>query len=109
MRDARICASTATFEREEAWRVWRCMGRTCSGDSAVAREEASLASCLHPDLPYIGAEVVWAAREEMARTVDDALSRRTRALLLNARAAVEIAPAVARIMDGRVGTRAGLD
>ena len=34
---------------------------------------------LHPDLPYIAAEVVWAAREEMARTVDDVLARRTRA------------------------------
>ncbi len=28
-------------------------------------------------LPYTGAEVVYAAREEMARTLDDVLSRRT--------------------------------
>ena len=29
-------------------------------------------------LPYTGAQVVWAAREEMARTVEDVLARRTR-------------------------------
>jgi glycerol-3-phosphate dehydrogenase len=46
----------------------------------------------------MAAEVVWAARHEMARTVDDALSRRTRALLLNARAAVEAAAAVASLL-----------
>ena len=44
------------------------------------------------DLPYTGAEVVWAARHEMARTVEDVLARRTRALFLNARAAEAMAP-----------------
>jgi len=53
---------------------------------------------LHPRLPYIGAEIVWGARNEMARTVDDALSRRTRGLILDARAAIEIAGTVARLM-----------
>jgi glycerol-3-phosphate dehydrogenase len=53
---------------------------------------------LHPELPYFAAEVVWAVREEMARTVEDVLSRRTRALLLNARASMEIAPKVAHLM-----------
>ena len=45
------------------------------------------ANSLHPELPYIAAEVVWAARMEMARSVEDVLARRTRALFLNARAA----------------------
>jgi glycerol-3-phosphate dehydrogenase len=49
-------------------------------------------------LPYIKAEIVWAARHEMSRTIDDALARRTRALLLNARAAVEAAPTVAGLL-----------
>jgi glycerol-3-phosphate dehydrogenase len=65
---------------------------------ALAQQNPSLAERLHPDLPYIGAEVVWAARHEMSRTLDDALSRRTRALLLNARAAVAVAPAVASLL-----------
>ena len=58
---------------------------------------------LHAKLPYTAAEVIWAVREEMARTVDDVLARRTRALFLNARAAREMAPAVARIMARELG------
>jgi glycerol-3-phosphate dehydrogenase len=46
---------------------------------------------------------VWGVREEMARTLDDVLSRRTRALFLNARAAMEMAPAVARLMAEELG------
>ncbi len=57
--------------------------------------EPALGAPLHPALPICGAEVVWAARFEMARTVEDALARRTRALFLNARAAIEMAPAAA--------------
>lgn len=64
----------------------------------LASERPELAAPLHPKLPILGAEVVWAVRHEMARTVDDVLARRTRCLILNARAAIEVAPAVARIM-----------
>jgi glycerol-3-phosphate dehydrogenase len=60
--------------------------------------DPALATPLHPALPYCGAEVVWAARAEMARTVEDVLARRTRALFLNARAATEMAPRVAELM-----------
>jgi glycerol-3-phosphate dehydrogenase len=60
--------------------------------------EPELSQPLANGLPYVGAEVVWAARYEMARTVDDVLSRRTRALFLNARAALEAAPKVASLM-----------
>ena len=66
------------------------------------RETPSLAERLHPALPYVGAEVVWAARHEMARTVEDVLARRTRALFLNARAAAAMAPAVAGLMAGEL-------
>lgn len=58
---------------------------------------------LHSDLPYRKTEVVWAARHEMARTVEDVLSRRTRALLLDARAASEVAPEVARLLASELG------
>ena len=53
---------------------------------------------LHPRLPYAPIEVIWAARHEMARTVEDVLARRTRSLFLDARASIEIAPAVAHLM-----------
>jgi glycerol-3-phosphate dehydrogenase len=65
---------------------------------ALAAAEPALGKRLHPALPIIGAEVVWAAREEMARTVEDALARRTRALFLNASAAVEMASPAADLM-----------
>jgi glycerol-3-phosphate dehydrogenase len=47
--------------------------------------------------------VVWAARAEMARTVEDVLARRTRALFLNARAATEMAPETARLVGRELG------
>jgi glycerol-3-phosphate dehydrogenase len=78
-------------------------GSDAGGVLAIAQEHPELARPLHPDLPNIGAEVVWAARHEMSRTLDDALARRTRALLLNARAAVEIAPAVAALLAQELG------
>ncbi|HEV2211591.1 MAG TPA: glycerol-3-phosphate dehydrogenase/oxidase [Verrucomicrobiae bacterium] len=64
----------------------------------LMRTEPELAKPLHPHLAISGAQVVWAVREEMARTVEDVLARRTRALFLNARAAVAIAPGVAQVM-----------
>ncbi len=65
--------------------------------------DAELGEPLHAALPYVRAEVIWAARHEMARTVEDMLARRTRALFLNARAALEMAPAVADLMASELG------
>jgi glycerol-3-phosphate dehydrogenase len=64
----------------------------------LIEEEPALAVRLHGDLPCIAAEVVWSVRREMARTVEDVLARRTRALFLNAGAAREMARAVAELM-----------
>ncbi len=58
---------------------------------------------LHAALPIQAAEVVWAVRQEMARTVDDVLARRTRALFLNAKVALAMAPAVAQLMAAELG------
>jgi glycerol-3-phosphate dehydrogenase len=69
---------------------------------ALSSEHPGLESLLHPRLPFRMREVVWAARNEMARTVEDVLARRTRALFLDARAAIEAAPAVARILAGEL-------
>jgi len=65
--------------------------------------DGSLAAKLDNELPFTQAEVIFAVRREMARTVEDVLSRRTRALLLNARAAERAAPVTARIMAGELG------
>jgi glycerol-3-phosphate dehydrogenase len=69
----------------------------------LIRADPSLGAQLHPALPCCRAEVVWAARVEMARTVEDVLARRTRALFLNARAAVEMAPETARLLARELG------
>ncbi|HTQ28420.1 MAG TPA: glycerol-3-phosphate dehydrogenase/oxidase [Puia sp.] len=53
---------------------------------------------IHARLPYLRAEIQWAVRQEMCMTVEDALSRRTRSLLLDAAAAMEAAPVVADII-----------
>jgi len=75
-------------------------------DAASIRTLAAdpvLAMPLHPSLPYIAAEVVWAARAEMARTVEDVLARHTRALFLNAEAAMAMAEPVARLLAAELG------
>ena len=43
-------------------------------------------------------QLIWAVQQEAARTVEDFLSRRTRALLLDARESIRVAPLVARLM-----------
>jgi glycerol-3-phosphate dehydrogenase len=82
---------------EDIGSLW-VYGADAEAVQSLAKDNSSLAQPLHPDLPYCGTEVIWGVRKEMARTVDDILSRRTRALFLNARAAIEMAPAVAKLM-----------
>jgi glycerol-3-phosphate dehydrogenase len=65
---------------------------------ALATNDPALAQTIDLDLPYTFAQVVYAVREESARTLEDVLSRRTRALLLDAKAAIRAAPQVAAIM-----------
>jgi len=62
------------------------------------KQDPLLSQPIHPNLPYSKADIVWAVRKEFCMTVEDALSRRTRALFLDAIAAVEAAPNVARLM-----------
>ena len=68
----------------------------------LADKKRRLREKLCDRLPYIKAEAVWAVREEMARTVEDVLARRTRALFLDARASLEMAPEVAKLMSAEL-------
>ena len=92
--------ATTRFEPDEALRAY---GTDAIAVGALIRSEPALGELLHPRLPYTGAQVVYAAREEMARTVDDVVARRTRALFLDAEASVEIAPQVARLLARELG------
>lgn len=69
----------------------------------LIKERPELDELLHERLDYKKAEVIWAVRNEMAMTVEDVLSRRTRALLLDAKASIEAAPEVARLMAEEAG------
>ena len=69
----------------------------------IIDKDPELGEPLHERLPYVKAEVVWATRSEMAMTVEDFNSRRTRALFLDAKASEEMAPEVARLMAEEAG------
>jgi glycerol-3-phosphate dehydrogenase len=73
-------------------------GSDAAAIQQLMRENPNLPEPLDAALPYTGAEVVWATRHEMARTLDDVLARRTRALFLNAKAALASAPRVVSLM-----------
>jgi glycerol-3-phosphate dehydrogenase len=70
---------------------------------ALAADKTELLEPLHRDLPFRKVEVMWAAREEMARSVEDVLARRTRALFLHAKASIEAAPVVAKLLAEALG------
>lgn len=70
---------------------------------ALQKEIPELAEKLHPKYDYTLAEVVWAVRHEMARTIDDVLARRVRLLFLDSRAAIDSAEKVADIIAKELG------
>lgn len=77
---------------------WQVYGADRQQIEALTDENPKWSERLHPAYPYIEAEVVWAIREEMALKIEDILSRRMRVLILDAKAAMEMAPRVAEIM-----------
>jgi len=83
--------------------VMRAYGSDAEALHALIASAPSLAERLHPRLPYQWGLVIWAVRHEMARTVEDVLSRRTRSLALDARAAREVAPGVAAVLAEELG------
>jgi glycerol-3-phosphate dehydrogenase len=85
-------------DRVEATDPLHMYGSDAEGIRGLMLDDPSLAECLHPDFPFTKAEVVWACRQEMACRVEDVLARRLRMLFLDAKAAMESAPAVAAWM-----------
>ena len=80
-------------------RSWNIYGSDAEKIQSLIHENPNLATVLHPRLPYRAVEVIWAARHEMARTIEDVLGRRTRALFLDARAALESAEFVGELLQ----------
>ena len=77
---------------------WNTYGTDVEKVKKIIAEDGSLDQFLDPKLPYLKGEIIYAVRYEMARSVEDFLSRRTRSLLLDADLAVKVAPLVASLM-----------
>lgn len=69
----------------------------------LIENEPGMGDLVHPRLPYCKAEIAWIAANEMPRTLEDMLARRTRALFLDARASAEAGPVVAGMMAKELG------
>ncbi len=80
-----------------------CSGNGYGSDAPeielLIRENPDLAKPLHPRLPWLAAHVVWGARFEMAQSIEDVLARRTRALFLDAQAALESSALVGDLLQ----------
>jgi glycerol-3-phosphate dehydrogenase len=73
-------------------------GSDAASIKELINENENWGRLIHPSLPNIQAEIIWAVRNEMAITIEDVLARRTRMLFLNAPAAITAAPLVAKLM-----------
>jgi glycerol-3-phosphate dehydrogenase len=74
-------------------------GSDRSNIEALIKQNPDLEKPLHPSFPFMEAEVIWSARNEMAETVEDILSRRLRILFIDAQAAKDMAPRVASLLS----------
>ena len=84
-------------------RLARRYGTEAAAVAGIAAQDPTLLEPFSPPLPYVGAELVHAARAELAVTLTDLLCRRTRAHLIDARAASAAAEHAARIVAGELG------
>jgi len=82
---------------------WGVYGSDAAQVRALMLEDRSWAEPLHPGLPYLACQVIWAVRHEYGRNVEDILARRTRGLFLDARASMAMAPRVAQLMAAELG------
>jgi len=78
-------------------------GSDLDGIMKMLNENLAYAERLDGTTDFTVGEVVWAARKEMARTVDDVLARRVRVLYLDARASIALAPKVASVLAAELG------
>ncbi len=82
---------------------WKGYGSDAPIIRKMATDDPVLGQKLHPQYPYLLAEVVWAIREEMALKIEDILSRRIRLLIQDAHAAKDAAPVVADLLAEELG------
>jgi glycerol-3-phosphate dehydrogenase len=90
--------STRGLSPDLADALLRRHGTETAAVLAMADQRPDLLEPIVEGLPYLKVEVLWAARNEMALTVEDVLARRTRAVLRNANGTARAAGEVARIL-----------
>lgn len=91
------------LKNAEASEPYEMYGSDALALKKIAEEQEGWDRPLHPNLRCKPSEVVWGVRSEMARTVEDILARRTRSLLLDARASMQIAEPIADLMAAEMG------
>lgn len=97
---------TAKLATKECLTKDLAIGNPRNRNGAIERlinKDPAMADLIHPSYPYTKAEVVYAARNEMAQMVEDVLARRTRLLFLDAAAAIETAPLIASMLAVEFG------
>lgn len=91
---------TSDLERENHLYVY---GTDAPKILKLQEEQPELKEKLHANYDYTMAEVAWAIRYEMARTIEDILARRVRLLFLDARASVESCDKVGKLLAKELG------
>ena len=108
---AKVRTKTLRLYGVSAWRPTSELGthlyHRFGGDATTVLEmiqnDPSLGECPIAGQPYVGAEFIFSAREEMATSLVDLLTRRTRAHLHDARATLAAAPAIAQLVAPEMG------
>lgn len=102
-REAERAAAEYNVAKTTAGHLIRAYGGNYRAILNITRESEELKAVLVSGLPHIEAEVVYAARYEMAATVEDFLARRTRIALLARDHGHSCAPRVAQLMGAELG------
>lgn len=103
----RLSLRGATGKRYSSTQIDKHLDGRYGSDASALKElianNASLGEELIPGLPYLKCEAVFAATHEMATTLDDILTRRTRARLLDRHATRKVAPLVVELVAPYLG------
>ena len=100
----RLASESARSHHLDAWRAERLIerhGTEAAGVLALGREHGLLRPL--GDSPHLEAEVLWAARRELALSLDDVLARRTRLAVERADRGAAVASRVAEILGAEFG------
>jgi glycerol-3-phosphate dehydrogenase len=96
-------AQTEDITLEAARHLLSAYGAQAQCVAELMREDERFRRPLVAGLPHLAAEVIYAARAEMALTLADVLTRRVRLALLAGRASLDCAPLVAELLGCELG------